>query len=320
MRRLTDPPDEPGQPGARRRQTDPPEAAPRPGFASRPPRTLPSGALAPVVLGPSSRRECPQCGREQGTTATPIPPQLRAVAGGADVRWFWSECACEEERRLLAAAAQAQAEAAYRERLRAAVADYDGLKRVAHLQLRSFNPARLRTVGAFHPYDIGTGWVMAIADLDRSELRGSGPPPALWFYCPNPGRGKTHLAAALALDHRNATQRPVAFVDGRTWADLVWATPWDQRLTLRQYPGERAHLTVFDDIGRVGGGNGTADEWEKLVDLRYLAQRWTIFTAQMTPDDLLAAERITDATHSRIRQMTRGRLIYFDGDDQRLAD
>lgn len=201
----------------------------------------------------------------------------------------------------------------------AAAQDYDGLKRVAHLQLRSFNPARLRAVGAFHPYDVGTGWLMIIGELDRSELRGSGPPPALWFYCPNPGRGKTHLAAGLAHDHKAATRRPVAFVDGRTWPDLVWSTPWDRRIALRAHPGERAHLTVIDDIGRVGGGDGAADEWEKLVDLRYLAHKWTIFTSQMTPDDLLAAGRITDATHSRIRQMTRGRLIYFDGDDQRLA-
>ena len=316
MRHMTDPPDDlaPG----RRPPSDRPEADPRPGFAPRRPRTSPPGALAPAVLGPESSRVCPRCGLDQGTIAVPIPHRLRAAAGGADLRWYWAECPCEEERRQLVEAANAAASQAYRDRLMAAAQDYDGLKRVQHLQLLSFNPARLRAVGGIHPYDVGTGWLMIIGELDRSDVHGTGPPPALWFYCPNPGRGKTHLAAGLAMDHKAATGRPVAFVDGRSYADEVWATPFEDRHRMRAFQGERAHLTVIDDIGRVGGGQGAADEWDKLVDLRYLAKKWTIFTAQMTPDDLLAEGRISDAAHSRIRQMTRGRLIYFDGDDQRL--
>lgn len=226
-------------------------------------------------------------------------------------------CPCEEERDRLIAAHLAAAEGLMRERLMAAAMDYDGLRRVAHLQLIAFNPARLRSAGGLHPYDVATGWLMVVADMDHSDERGAGPPPALWFHCPNPGRGKTHLAAGLALDHKAATGRPVCFLDMRTYPDRVWAAPWEQKETLRQFPGERAHLTVIDDLGRVDGGRGGVDEVDKLVDLRYLARKWTIITSQFTPDQLLELGRITDATHSRLLAMTRSRLLYFDGDDAR---
>lgn len=299
--------------------SDPRGPGRRPAFGPPPLPTSKRGGSAPPAPPPltaESRRQCPRCGREQGTTAHPIPPQLRAAAGGATIRWYWSDCLCEEERRHQLTAATAAAEAALRDRLMAAAMDYDGLRRVQHLQLRGFVPARLRPVGGVHPYDVAVRWLAFIADLDRGDER-SGPPLALWFHCPNPGRGKTHLAAGLAHDHKAATGRPVCFLDTRTYLDRLWAARWEERPAIREFPASRAHLTVIDDLGRVGSGQGAAEEWDKLIDGRYLARRWTIITSQFTPDELLAEGRITDSTHSRLLSMTRGHLLYFDGDDQR---
>jgi hypothetical protein len=258
---------------------------------------------------------CPKCGREQHTRPVTVPPQLRGVAGG-DTRYFWDDCPCETERRELLDLANAARVQAHADALTDAAMNYDGLRHRQQFQLRAFNPARLRSTGGIHPYVIATRWAAHIVDLDHSDLE-TGPPPALWFYCPGPGRGKTHLATGIALDVKHAG-RSACFLDGRTWLDRLWSATFAQRESMRAFPGERAHLTVVDDFCHTDGASGGArDEWDKLIDRRYISRRWTIFTAQATPDELLDRGAITDAAHSRIQHLTRGATLYFDGDDQR---
>jgi DNA replication protein DnaC len=57
-----------------------------------------------------------------------------------------------------------------------------------------------------------------------------------------------------------------------------------------------------------------------VINRRWLARRWTIVTSNYTLDELEAQGTIDDATASRLRQMTRGEYLYFDGEDQRLVD
>lgn len=268
------------------------------------------------MLGPDDTRPCPRCGREQGTTAYPIPEALQEAAG-APIRHFWSVCTCEEERMQLQQAHQEAATEAHRQALQRALMNYDGLRDLEHMQLRAFNPARLRPRNGSHPYDVAVAWLGAVRETPRAEDRG-GPPMALWFYCPNPGRGKTHLAAGLALELR-AAGHAVSFLSARTYLDYLWAAPFELRQQIREYPGARAHLTVVDDLGRVGNGDGAAAEWDKLVDRRLVTRRWLIVTSQETPEALLRRGAILDSTASRLQQMTRGMILYFDGDDQRQA-
>lgn len=212
---------------------------------------------------------------------------------------------------------QQAATEAHRQTLQRAMMDYDGLADLARYQLRAFNPFRLRAVNGTHPYDLSTAWLNAIADAPKGDER-EGPPLALWFYCPNPGRGKTHLAAGLALDLRSAGH-VVSFLSARTYLDYLWATPLNLRAQVREYPGARAHLTVIDDLGRVGNSDGAAAEWDKLIDRRLTVRRWLIVTSQERPEDLLKRNAILDSTASRLQLMTRGKVLYFDGDDMRAA-
>lgn len=209
------------------------------------------------------------------------------------------------------------ASTAHQQVLQRALSDYDGLRDMGHFQLRSFNPARLRAQGGLHPYDFACDWLNSISEIPRGDER-HGPPLALWFYCPNPGRGKTHLAAGLALDLRSAGHA-VSFLSARTYLDYLWAAPFDLRHQIRDYPGARAYLTVIDDLGRVGAGDGAAAEWDKLIDRRLTTRRWLIVTSQELPEQLLQRRAILDSTASRLQQMTRGLVLYFDGDDQRQA-
>lgn len=272
---------------------------------------------SPPRLSATDTRPCPFCGADQGTTAYPIPPQLRATAG-ADVRYFWTACPCEEARRGASEALLAASSSQYQQRLAGAVMDRDGLREYNHLQLRSFNPGRLRPVDGVHPYhDVVLPWLTAVEQLERGREH-TGPPLALWFYSPQPGRGKTHLAAGCAHDLK-AEGHLVSFIDGRLYPELIWATPMEHRPTLRALPGRQARLTIIDDLGRVGGGQGASDEWDKLISLRYERRGWLIVTSQKTPDQLLAEGRIVNSTHSRLMGMTRETLITFDGEDMRRA-
>jgi hypothetical protein len=80
-----------------------------------------------------------------------------------------------------------------------------GLDQVTGMTLATFDPRRLRGEGEAHPYAVASSWLAQIADLTRSDYHNvASPPCALYFYCPEKGRGKTHLAAALAREIQRA--------------------------------------------------------------------------------------------------------------------
>lgn len=145
-----------------------------------------------------------------------------------------------------------------------------------------------------------------------------GPRPCLYFYSAGKGRGKTHLAGALVNEARQAG-RLVAFADEIAYIERYWAAPIEEKDKLSALPGERAWLTVLDDLGqRESTGPGLRDAWYNVVNPRWLKRGWMIITSNWTPDELLARGTINDATYSRIVQMTRGQLVTFNGSDQRL--
>lgn len=144
------------------------------------------------------------------------------------------------------------------------------------------------------------------------------PRPCLYFYSAGKGRGKTHLAGAIVNEARNAG-RLVAFADEIAYIERYWAAPLDEKAKLSALPGERAWLTILDDLGqRESTGAGLRDAWYDVVNPRWLKRGWTVITSNWTPDELLARGTINEATYSRIVQMTRGQIVTFNGTDQRL--
>lgn len=113
--------------------------------------------------------------------------------------------------------------------------------------------------------------------------------------------------------------RLVAFADETAYIERYWAAPMEEKAKLSALPGERAWLTVLDDLGqRESTGPGLRDAWYDVVNPRWLKRGWTVITSNWTPDELLARGTINEATYSRIVQMTRGQLVTFTGNDQRL--
>lgn len=262
------------------------------------------------------------CGAEQRTSAHPIPPQLRPAARGRDVAYFWAICPCEDARRSEFIARRDACEAAKRQ------ADVDsllagaGLDLVRGLTLAGFDPRRLRGDAESHPYHAATSWLAEIADRPVADYHDlAGPPCALYFYSSGKGRGKTHLAAALANEMQRA-HALICFLHEEAYCSRLWSCDFEQRESVIAVPGQRAWLTVIDDLGRMtpGRGGGVANAWDGLINRRWLARRWLIITSNYTLDELAQRGTLSDASYSRLRQMTRGNYVCFDGDDQRLID
>jgi hypothetical protein len=250
---------------------------------------------------------CPRCG--DGVAVTEY-----ANAQGQVIR-YWTDCAClldgTERTATLAAEAAAVQVAVRVEHVRDRI-DLSAFTFAAFDAGRLDGGANLvaaarRWLGLIQPHIVAPSY----HDPDA-------PRPCLYFYSPGKGRGKTHLAGAITNTARTAN-RLVAFADEMAYIERYWAASLEERAKLSALPGERAWLTVLDDLGqRESTGAGLRDAWYDVVNQRWLRRGWTIITSNWTPDELLSRGTINEATYSRIVQMTRGQLVTFVGSDQRL--
>lgn len=267
---------------------------------------------------------CLRCRTEIGTRSVPIPANLRAATRGRDTWHPWEPCACDaqrERRRVALEAEAAQRESEQRRRELAALLEGIGLDQVADMTLARFDPRRLRDTDVPHPYPIAAEWLAEVMDRPRADYHDrSSPRAGLFFYSPadEPGRGKTHLAAALG--HEIARQHAlVAFLHEHAFTGRAWALSFEAKETAFAVPGDRAWLTIVDDMGRRPPGDGVRSVYDDLINRRWLARRWLIVTSNYLPDELRDRGTLTAAAHSRLMQMTRGEVVFFDGDDQRLT-
>jgi hypothetical protein len=235
--------------------------------------------------------------------------------------WMWRNCACEEERMEAAQTRVRTLEAAKRQQEADALLGDTGMRLIEHLTLDRFDPRRLVAPDErAHPYHIASRWLAALGDRPTADYH-SELPAALYFYSPGKGRGKTHLAAGLAWEARKA-HKLTAYVGEGRYIDRAWACSFEEREILSALPGERAWLTVIDDLGQRVPGRGSqsiANAWYSVFDRRWLARGWTIITSNLTLEELVDQGTINDATYSRLRQMTKSMRIEFQGIDQRLA-
>lgn len=240
---------------------------------------------------------------------------------GATV-YLWRVCPCEQQRQAdetlrIAAAAEARRQAEADQLL-----GDTGMRKIAHLTLDRFDPSALGGDEADHPYTVATAWLAAcLAHGPVGDYRDpAAPATALYFYCPGFGRGKTHLAAGL-LWHARQAGKLTAFIEETSYIDRSWSCDLEDKEALSQLPGERAWLTVVDDLGRRTIGKsaaGVQNAWAAVFTRRWLTCGWTIITSNHTLDQLVERQTIDDAIYSRIKQMTRGEYVVFDGVDIRL--
>lgn len=187
---------------------------------------------------------------------------------------------------------------------------------IGQFTFETFDPTRLANGAQL--IAIVCGWLEAIAGLPVAPSYNDKPRCCLYFYSPGKGRGKTHLAGAIVNQVR-ADGRRAVLVDEISYIESYWAADFEAKAKLSALPGERAWLTVIDDFGqRESIGPGLRDAWYDIVNPRWLKRGWLIVTSNWTPDELVERGTINAATYSRLVQMTHGKLMTFDGADQRL--
>lgn len=197
-----------------------------------------------------------------------------------------------------------------------------GLFRVKDFRIATFDRSWLRTDEAGdHPVDVVTRWLEGIRGNDVGDYH-RGAPVAMYFYSDGKGRGKTHLASALAW-HAYDWGYLAAFIEETSYLSQYWAAPFEDRDRLQRLIGDRAWLTVIDDLGQTkpakrDGESGASKAWYDITNRRWLRRGWTIITSNRTLEELADQGTINEATYSRLYQMTRGQMVVFDGADYRL--
>lgn len=257
-----------------------------------------------------SRQQCPTCGELI---------ELRETAAAWNHRRlkYWTDCRCHLSAIAASEAASRQATAYHAEQRRPDGPARTDLRSVRHMRLDGWDGAR---------YPFGqdpaaplTAWLQAILPLPHGDYH-RGEPVAWYLYSPTKGTGKTHLAAGIAQAAHEAG-RVTFFADEVGFIERYWASSFEARPGLIRAAGETAWLTVLDDLGqRESRPPSLRDAWYEVINTRWLAQGWTLITSNRTPDELLTQETINEATHSRLLQMIRQRVVPFEASDYRLED
>lgn len=234
---------------------------------------------------------------------------------------IWSDCDCV--RAEIDRVEQVKTLAADRGRRAAAehIMAQLGLMRAAQFRLESFDRDRLQTpAGGAHPYDYALRWVEGVRGTSTANYT-MGPPAALYFYSAGKGRGKTHMAAALAwLAYEWGYL--AGFVEETSYLSGYYAANFDDREQMQALIGDQCWITVIDDMGQTPpgrGSTGTSKAWFDVINRRWLRRGWTVITSNRTLPELLAQGTINDAAYSRLYQMTRGQMVMFEGADYRIA-
>lgn len=228
---------------------------------------------------------------------------------------FWSDCtcwlmACDRAAALSHAGSDAQAGM----KTEPHVSD---VRLIQQFSFANFDPAQLN--GGAQLVRAAQRWLERIDGKPIGNYHDTdGPAVCLYFYSQGKGRGKTHLASAIAMD-AYLRGKLVAFADEVGFLDRYWSVSLEQQAALTSVPSSRAWLTVLDGMGdRENTPASLRDAWYALINPRWLKCGWTIVTSNYTPAELLDRGTIDDRSYSRLMQMCRGKWIEFVGDDQRL--
>jgi DNA replication protein DnaC len=196
---------------------------------------------------------------------------------------------CEEER--------LEAEAAEKTRALQARLTHDIPPHYRDADLRQFDPAVIAPV-----------------------LKWAEEPTGFLYVTGKVGAGKTHLACAVKKK-LNAAGRGSSLVFS---ADMFLAlyksfnskknAEADEEAIIKKYaPDSGGDIAIFDDVGAQKVSDYTTDVWYKIIDRRYRNNYPTMFTTNLSPEEL--DRRLGDRIISRIIS---GVVFEFPGEDRRL--
>lgn len=271
-------------------------AASRPGPALDPASPAETTGIAPLC------RDCDQ--------------RKQRVLSSDGRRALWA-CPCQDARIVREDHVRAARDAAARQAAAERMMGDTGLRLVEHFVWEALD----RTKPGFDAQALDTvhAWFTAALAYGPHGDYHQGPPPALFLHSAGKGRGKTHIAAG-AFNAARQAHKLAVFVEEHSYLRRRWSCDFEALDQVVGLPGDRAWLTVLDDLGQRGKtSEAVADVWYEVINPRWLKRGWTIITSNWLPEELWSRGTINDATYSRLRQMTRGEIVTVHGPDQRLV-
>lgn len=249
---------------------------------------------------------CEFCGRELRRVVLPDWAIDLAAITEADVNPAYERCDCEQAVRLRTERLEAKWEA------EAIAAVGDAKSRMRASAMRAGIPEGYVLEGMDDK--------ALYAELLKTLDAGCG-----LFLTGGTGTGKTHAACAVG-QHFIKRGKTVRFADPEQIEREVKAS-WrhdlndDERSVIARYV--TADLVIIDDLGAELMSSVTMKALRTVVSGREAAGRVTVFTSNLTREQL--AQRIADGTDevmadrmaSRIKGMTR--MFCFDGPDRRIS-
>lgn len=132
------------------------------------------------------------------------------------------------------------------------------------------------------------------------------------------GLGKTHLVSALGLTLLQQGVQVLLVNDVDIVAELRQGQFSEDPQHYEKLIGsiEQAELLIWDDLGKARSTEWVLNQYYRIFNYRYRLGLPTCFTSNEDPETL--ADKLGDATASRLYAMCKGRLIVCEGPDYRL--
>jgi DNA replication protein DnaC len=178
------------------------------------------------------------------------------------------------------------------------------------LKLKSFSGFKI-TKATKAMFDIAYGYAK-----DFSKIRNERPNGVA--FTGTVGTGKTHLLAAIA--NNLLTRRvPVLFINTPSLlAELLTAQFSEDRSEMERKIGlvSNVDVAIFDDLAKEKVSEWGQTQYYRIINHRYLEGLPTLFSSNCDWD--LLADKLGEATMSRLYEMTRGRVANIKTYDYRL--
>lgn len=138
-------------------------------------------------------------------------------------------------------------------------------------------------------------------NLEDMEKRGMG----LYFFSNTKGSGKTRVAASLANELMKEKNIPVKFATSMQILDEIKAT-WDRQSG--EYTSEHklidalstARILIIDDFGTEKVKDWMSEKFYSIINGRYIDNKVTIFTSNLSLNDLRYDDRIMNRIKERV--------------------
>ena len=133
------------------------------------------------------------------------------------------------------------------------------------------------------------------------------------------GLGKTHLLSAVAMHLLQQGVQVLLVNDADIVAEMRQQQFAEDSTQFEKLLGsiERVELQIWDDLGKAKTTEWVLGQYYRIINHRYRMGLPTCFTSNEDMDTL--AEKIGDATASRLYSLCRGRLLLCEGPDYRLG-